>query len=261
MATQEPRTVAFVLYPGITLLDMVGPLQVFSVLQGFIDQYRPVVVAERIEPMSTDTPLMVIADKTFAEVPDPAVVLVPGGGAPTIKAMGDPVIGDYLRRVAGTSQLVGSVCTGAMILAAAGLLEGRNATTHWSHHRLLERLGATYLPDRWVEDGKVITSAGVSAGIDLALALVARLTDEPTARPVGQLRLDPLGHHRLGHVPVDLGPVDPAEGGMGVVLDPQLDYPGPSGQADRLSRPTTHPTPRQPESGSTGAGLRELQGA
>jgi transcriptional regulator GlxA family with amidase domain len=94
------------------------------------------------------------------------------------------VIGDYLRRAAGTSELVGSVCTGAMILAAAGLLEGRNATTHWSHHRLLERLGATYLPERWVEDGKVITSAGVSAGIDLALALVARLTDEPTARMV-----------------------------------------------------------------------------
>ena len=145
MATQEPKTVAFVLYPGITLLDMVGPLQVFSVLQGFNDQYRPVVVAERIEPMPTDTPLTVIADKTFDEVPDPAVVLVPGGGAPTIKAMGDPVIRDYLRRVAGTSELVGSVCTGAMILAAAGLLEGRNATTHWSHHRLLE-LGVALLP-------------------------------------------------------------------------------------------------------------------
>ena len=127
MATQEPKTVAFVLYPGITLLDMVGPLQVFSVLQGFNDQYRPVVVADRIEPMPTDTPLTVIADKTFDEVPDPAVVLVPGGGAPTIKAMGNPVIRDYLQRVAGTSELVGSVCTGAMILAAAGLLEGRNA--------------------------------------------------------------------------------------------------------------------------------------
>ena len=199
MASQEPKTVAFVLYPGITLLDMVGPLQVFSVLQGFNDQYRPVVVAERIEPMPTDTPLTVIADKTFDEVPDPAVVLVPGGGAPTIKAMGDPVIRDYLQRVAGTSELVGSVCTGVMILAAAGLLEGRNATTHWSHHRLLERLGATYLPDRWVEDGKVITSAGVSAGIDLALALVARLTDEPTARRVQlAIEYDP-------HPPFDAG--------------------------------------------------------
>jgi len=71
------------------------------------------------------------------------------------------------------------VCTGALVLAATGLLEGHQATTHWAYHRLLERLGATYLPQRWVEDGKLITSAGVSAGIDMALALVARLTDEP----------------------------------------------------------------------------------
>jgi transcriptional regulator GlxA family with amidase domain len=98
--------------------------------------------------------------------------------------MGDEALRGYLRQVAGTASVVASVCTGAMILAAAGLLEGRNATTHWSHHRLLERLGATYRPERWVEDGKVITSAGVSAGIDMALALVARLTDEPTARMV-----------------------------------------------------------------------------
>jgi transcriptional regulator GlxA family with amidase domain len=83
------------------------------------------------------------------------------------------------------------VCTGALILAAVALLEGRQVTTHWAYHplhwayhRLLERLGATYLPQRWVEDGKFITSAGVSAGIDMALALVARLTDEPTARRV-----------------------------------------------------------------------------
>jgi transcriptional regulator GlxA family with amidase domain len=180
MATQEPKTIALVRYPAITLLDMVGPLQVFSVLQGFDDQYRPV-VADRIQPTPTDPPLTVTADKTLDQVPDPTVMLVPGGAGPTIKAMGDPAIAAYLRRVAGTSQVVGSVCTGAMILAAAGLPEGRNATTHWSHHRLLERLGATYLPERWVEDGKIITTAGVSAGIDMALALVARLTDEPTA--------------------------------------------------------------------------------
>jgi transcriptional regulator GlxA family with amidase domain len=182
MATQEQTTIAFVLYPGITLLDMVGPLQVFSVLQSFNDEIRPVVVAERIEPMPTDTPLTATADKTFAEVADSTVVIVPGGGPPTIKAMGNEAIRDYLRQAAETSELVGSVCTGAMILGAAGLLEGRNATTHWSHHRLLERLGATYQPQRWVEDGKIITSAGVSAGIDMALALAARLTDEPTAR-------------------------------------------------------------------------------
>src|SRR5512132_2869446 len=115
MATQEPKTVAFVLYPGITLLDMVGPLQVFSVLQGFDDQYRPAGVAERIEPMPTDTPLTVIADKTFDEVPDPAVVLVPGGGAPPREGVGDRVVGDCLRRVGGASDVVGSGCPGAML--------------------------------------------------------------------------------------------------------------------------------------------------
>src|SRR5215218_1055226 len=85
MATQEQKTVAFVLYPGITLLDLVGPLQVFSSLRQFNDQYRPVVVAERIEPLPTDGPLTVTADQTFADVPDPAVVFVPGGDAPTIR--------------------------------------------------------------------------------------------------------------------------------------------------------------------------------
>jgi transcriptional regulator GlxA family with amidase domain len=133
MATQEQKTVAFVLYPGLTLLDLVGPLQVFASLRQFNDQYRPVVVAERIEPMPTDGPLTVIADQTFADVPDPEVVIVPGGGAPTIKAMGNPTIRDYLRQAADTVPVVGSVCTGALVLAAAGLLEGRQATTHWAY--------------------------------------------------------------------------------------------------------------------------------
>ena len=162
MATQEPKTVAFVLYPGLTLLDLVGPLQVFASLRQFNDQYRPVVVAERLEPMATDGPLKVIA-------------------------------------AADTTPVVGSVCTGALVLAAAGLLEGRQAATHWAYHRLLERLGATYLPKRWVEDGKFITSAGVSAGIDMALALVARLTDEAIARRV-QLAIEYDPHPPFGGI-------------------------------------------------------------
>jgi transcriptional regulator GlxA family with amidase domain len=199
MASQEQKIVAFVLYPGLTLLDLVGPLQVFASLRRFSDQYHPVVVAERIGPMLTDGPLAVTADATFADVADPTVVIVPGGDAPTIRAMGNETIRDYLRHAAETAPVMGSVCTGALVLAAAGLLEGRNATTHWAYHTLLERLGATYLPERWVEDGKFITSAGVSAGIDMALALVARLTDQATARLV-QLAIEYDPHPPFGGI-------------------------------------------------------------
>jgi transcriptional regulator GlxA family with amidase domain len=225
MATQEQKTVAFVLYPGLTLLDLVGPLQVFASLRRFNNQYHPVVVAERLEPMPTDGPLTVTADRTFGDVADPAVVLVPGGDAPTIKAMGDPAIRDYLRHAAATAPVVGSVCTGALVLAAAGLLEGRSATTHWAYHRLLERLGATYLPQRWVQDGKFITSAGVSAGIDMALALVARLTDEATARRV-QLAIEYDPHPPFGGI--DWGQVDRD------VYEPML---GPMVQRQLADRP------------------------
>jgi transcriptional regulator GlxA family with amidase domain len=216
MATQAQQTVAFVLYPGLTLLDLVGPLQVFASLRRFTQQYRPVVVAERLEPMPTDGPLTVTADQTFADVPDPTVVIVPGGDAPTIKAMGDPAIRDYLRHAAETVPVVGSVCTGSLILGAAGVLEGRQATTHWAYHRLLERLGATYLPQRWVEDGKFITSAGVSAGIDMALALVARLTDAATARMV-QVAIEYDPHPPFGGIDwrqVDRDSYEPVLGPM-----------------------------------------------
>jgi transcriptional regulator GlxA family with amidase domain len=156
------------------------------------------------------------------------VVIVPGGDAPTIKAMGDLAIREYLRQAADRAPVVGSVCTGALVLAAAGLLEGRQATTHWAYHRLLERLGATYLPERWVEDGKFITSAGVSAGIDMALALVAmalalvaRLTDETTARMV-QLAIEYDPHPPFGGI--DWGQVnrDIYEPMLGPMVQQQL---------------------------------------
>jgi transcriptional regulator GlxA family with amidase domain len=125
------------------------------------------------------------------------VLVVPGGTEPTLRAMTDPAIRAYVRTAAETAEVVGSVCTGALILAAVGLLEGRPATTHWAVSRMLERLGARYQRKRWVEDGKFITSAGVSAGIDMGLYLAARLTDEATARDA-QVALDydpapPLG--------------------------------------------------------------------
>ena len=195
----ESKTFAFVLYPGLTILDLVGPLQVISGLQRFDESYEVTVVAESLDVFDTDTPLRVGAQKTFDDVPHADGFLVPGGGAPTLRAMGNSTLTDYVRHLASDAEVVTSVCTGALILGTAGLLEGRKATTHWAYYKLLEGLGATYLPERWVEDGKFITSAGVSAGIDMALFLAARLTNESTARFV-QLGIEYDPHPPFGGI-------------------------------------------------------------
>lgn len=186
---QHEKVIAFVLYPGLTVFDITGPLQVISRLTRMRPEIRPVVVGERIAPMPTDAGVEVLPDRTFAQVPHPYALVVPGGTSATLRAMSDPAIRDYVRTAAATAEIVASVCSGALILAAVGLLEGRQATSHWAVEKILERYGATYRRQRWVEDGKLIMSAGVSAGIDMGLQLAARLTDEATARQV-QLSLD-----------------------------------------------------------------------
>ena len=184
------KTVAFVLYPGLTPLDLIGPLQVMSGLEtveemfGVQPRHHVVVVAEDLDAVPTDTPVRVAATSTLDEAPEPDVVVVPGGGAPTLRQLANPVLLDYLRRADRQAEVVASVCTGALLLAGAGLLEGRRATTHWAYHRFLDRLGAKYVPERWVEDDRYLTGAGVSAGIDMALRLAARLTNDDLARLV-----------------------------------------------------------------------------
>lgn len=140
-------------------------------------------MGERIEPLQTDSGLEVTPESTFAEVPRPFAVVVPGGPG-SVAAMANPAIQGYLRSTAPGAQIVDSVCTGALVLGAAGLLEDRRATAHWAYANELERLGAHYVRERWVEDGKLITAGGVSAGIDMALALAARLTDSATAQRI-----------------------------------------------------------------------------
>jgi transcriptional regulator GlxA family with amidase domain len=204
MATEREgqKTIAFVLYPGLTVFDLAGPLQIFTVLSELVPEYRTVVVGERVEPMNTDIRVKMIPTHAFEEVPNPFVLLVPGGGLPTLRAMSNEPIRSYVRSAAETAEVAGSVCTGALILASVGLLEGRQATTHWAYHKVLEQFGATYVRKRWVEDGKFICSAGVSAGIDAALALAARLTDEETARRVQRsLGYDP--HPPFGGIDYD----------------------------------------------------------
>jgi transcriptional regulator GlxA family with amidase domain len=193
------RTVAVVLYPGLAALDFIGPLQVLKALEQFAPQYKIVVVAARREPMGSDVPMQMIADATFEQVPHPYALVVPGGRMPTVRAMSDPVMRAYVRTAAESAEIVASVCTGSLILASLGLLDGRRATTNWFWYGVLGQFGATYLQERWVEDGKFMMSAGVSAGIDMALYLVSRLTDEPTARRV-QLALEYDPHPPFGGI-------------------------------------------------------------
>ncbi|PZG35431.1 thiamine biosynthesis protein ThiJ [Spongiactinospora gelatinilytica] len=182
MATE--KTIAFVLYPGCTILDVAGPLQVLSALSALRPDYRTVVVAERLEVLDTDTPLQVRASHTFADVPAPDVVVVPGGGGPTLRALTDETLLSYLRGAAPEARPAASVCTGALILGAAGLLAGRRATTHWAMLDALPEFGATPVRERWVADGPVLTAAGVAAGIDMALHLTQELAGEEVARSV-----------------------------------------------------------------------------
>ena len=181
MPGREKKLIAFTLYPGVTPLDLVGPLTVPRDLK-IGSPYRTVVVGERSEPMDTDTPLQMIPAKSFAEVPHPFALIVPGGGTATIQAMEDESMLAYVRSAAETAEVVGSTGNGALILAAAGLLAGRRAAIHWAYGELLESLGAKHAQERWVEDGKFLTSAGGSAGIDMMLYLVARLTSESRAK-------------------------------------------------------------------------------
>jgi transcriptional regulator GlxA family with amidase domain len=180
------RTIAFVAYPGLTLMEVVGPMTAFMGLtMGLVStsrEYRTLLVAERVEPVDSDTPMALVPDKAFEEVPDPFALVVPGGGLASLEAMGNERLLDYLRFASYGAELVGSVSTGAFPLAAAGLLEGRRATTHPAYADLLEKLGVDCVPSNWVEDGRFFTAAGLSGGIDMALYLVARLKGEQQAK-------------------------------------------------------------------------------
>ncbi|KQV23743.1 MULTISPECIES: DJ-1/PfpI family protein [unclassified Kitasatospora] len=199
------KTIAFVVYPGLTPLDLVGPLQVLSALASLDPSYRVVVVGRDLSPVGTDTPLRLAPSHTFAQVTAPDVVLVPGGAAPTMTALTDQHLLDWLRQAATTAETVASVCTGSLLLGAAGLLEGRRATTHWGMRGLLPKFGAIPVAERWVSDGPFLTGAGVSAGIDLALHLVEQLVGAELARTV-QLFIEYDPQPPLGGI--DWGSVD-----------------------------------------------------
>ena len=177
--------IAILLYPRFTALDAVGPYEVLSRLPGA----KVTFVAEHAGPQRTDTTqLAILADATIEQLPHPDIVLVPGGPGQTA-LMEDGPVHEWLRAADATSTWTASVCTGTLILAAAGVLEGKRATSNWQALEELGSLGAEVVPERVVFDGKFVTSAGVTAGIDMALSLAARIAGEQVAQAI-QLGLE-----------------------------------------------------------------------
>jgi len=171
--------IAILLFDAITALDAVGPYEVLWRVPGARVQW----VAKSPGVIRTESGFGMYADRSLGEVQSPEILVVPGGiGART--AMRDPAILDWVKSAHTTSQWTTSVCTGALILGAAGLLTGLKATTHWSDHHLLCEFGAEPVHSRVVRQGKVITGAGVSAGIDMALELARLLSSEVVAQAI-----------------------------------------------------------------------------
>jgi transcriptional regulator GlxA family with amidase domain len=172
--------IALALYERFTALDIVGPFQVMADVPG----HEVVWVADHAGPVTDHTGrLPITATATFAEVPAPDVVIVPGG-VHTERHLPDHPIVAWLRQVHPTTRFTTSVCTGSLLLAGAGLLDGLEATTHWSAVDELEQLGAHYREQRVIEHDRIITAAGVSAGIDMALTLLDRLHGEAMAQAI-----------------------------------------------------------------------------
>jgi len=188
--------IAIGLYPGFTALDAIGPYAVFTNVPG-VDV---IVCADREGPLSDESDLLQFdLAHTFDEVPAPDVLLVPGGLITRrIAAEGGPIV-DWIRAAHETTTYTTSVCTGALLLGAAGVLDGLSATTHWVAYDHLRSYGAQPTEQRVVIEGKVATAAGVSAGIDLALTLVDRLHGAEVAQAVQLgIEYDPQPPHDTG---------------------------------------------------------------
>ena len=172
--------IAIPLYDRFTALDAVGPYEVLSRLPGARVRF----IAREAGPVVTDNGMLtLLAEASLDDVPSPDVVLVPGGTG-TFDALSDDALVSWIRTAHETSEWTTSVCTGSLLLGAAGLLDGLTATTHWAGRELLRRYGATPVAERVVEHGKIVMAAGVSAGIDMALVLATRIAGEETAKAI-----------------------------------------------------------------------------
>lgn len=179
------RTIAFVLFEDAEELDFVGPWEVLAFTAKTVpDSCTVFTVAERAGAVRCAKGLRVLADYSFDDCPAADILLVPGGMG-TRREVGNPRLIAFVRRMAAGCEVVTSVCTGAFILERAGLLAGRKAVTHWASMDRLRQLGSVEVVEqRYVDTGSVITAAGVSAGIDMALHLVQRLWGAETAQRI-----------------------------------------------------------------------------
>lgn len=178
------KTIAFLLFPGVTQLDLTGPAQVLSRLPGA----KVHLVWESLDPVPTDAGFSILPTTRFDDLPQADLICIPGGMGITDVINNEATLG-WVRRAGAEAKWVTSVCTGALILGAAGLLDGYSATTHWAWHEHLALFGAQPVHARSVIDRNRMTGGGVTAGIDFALALVAKLTGDDAARTI-QLALE-----------------------------------------------------------------------
>jgi putative intracellular protease/amidase len=186
LRADTPISVAVLAYPGCTLLDLVGPHTVLAALPGA----EVHIYGRRAGAITTDSGAVIFADRALDEVPAaPTVLMVPGGAEGTLAQLDDPMTLCWLADVGSRARWVTSVCSGALLLGAAGLLRGYRATSHWAVREALALFGAEPVAERVVADRNRLTGGGVTAGIDFGLTLAAVLSGEDVARSI-QLQME-----------------------------------------------------------------------
>jgi cyclohexyl-isocyanide hydratase len=190
-----PLHLVFPIFPRLTQLDFMGPVQFLSRIPGAVVH----VAAATLDPVPTDCNVALVPNVTFADCPQADILCVPGGHG-VREALHDGATVPFIAGQAAGARWITSVCTGAFLLGAAGLLRGKLATCHWAYTQLLPLVGAEHQPGRVVEDGNIITAGGVTSGIDFALTLIAREAGEEVARTIQlALEYDPAPPFAGGH--------------------------------------------------------------
>jgi cyclohexyl-isocyanide hydratase len=195
MTQAENFNIVFVLFDNVTQLDFAGPVQFLSRMPGA----KICVASHDGRAVTTDCGFSILPSYSFADCPQAAMVCVPGGHG-VQQAIADPAIVGFVQAQSSKAEWITSVCTGAFILGAAGLLDGKRATTHWGYTHLLGEYGATYEEARVVRDGNLITAGGVTSGIDFSLQVIAAIAGDETAQSIQlSLEYDPDPPFAGGH--------------------------------------------------------------